>query len=468
MSILPSFDLQETIMANINLPDLSPDLRVLAVLFATAVITTLVFGLVPAIQTTHSGLIRPNRGEFDAGYGRARLRSTLVIVQATLCALLLILAGVAMRNEKRIASLDLGLDTRGVFSIQTSDTIIRRSVLDRLSSIPGTVSIGACIKLPLNFNWFDTFHITFVGENGEVPSIAFPVSPEYFAVYKIAVRGRKSPTKFSDVLSSGPQEGMEVVVSETAARRLFPSGDALGRTLETKDLDRTSGRTITHRFPVVGVASDSVYELYDSTGALKPNRAVVYWLASPTEKLVNHVNYGLMLIRMKGNPNAARLLLQKALEEAIPGEMHFKIFSAQEEMDKILYPYRALASITGFLGVIALLLTTSGVFGMLSYVVTQRRKEFGIRIALGAGKACVTGMVLRQSLQLTAAGSVLGALIALAVARVLSHSVQRIDFFDAGGYAAGVLLVIAAALAASWIPATRAVHVDPVRTPHCD
>jgi ABC-type antimicrobial peptide transport system permease subunit len=171
---------------------------------------------------------------------------------------------------------------------------------------------------------------------------------------------------------------------------------------------------------------------------------------------------------MKGNPDAARLLLQKTIEETTPGEMHYQIFSIQEELDRLLYPYRALAVIAVFLGTLAFLLTMSGVFGMLSYVVTQRRKEFGIRIALGSGKARVTGMVLRQSLRLAAAGSVLGALVALAVARVLARAIQRFDFFDAGGYAAGVLLVIAAALAASWIPVRRAVNLDPARTLHCD
>jgi ABC-type antimicrobial peptide transport system permease subunit len=115
-----------------------------------------------------------------------------------------------------------------------------------------------------------------------------------------------------------------------------------------------------------------------------------------------------------------------------------------------------------------LLLTASGIFGMLSYVITQRKKEFGIRIALGAGNARVTGMVLRQSLRLSIAGSLLGALVALGVARVLSHFIQKMDFFDASGYAVGVSVVIAGALAASWIPVRRAIKLDPARTLHCD
>jgi ABC-type antimicrobial peptide transport system permease subunit len=321
--------------------------------------------------------------------------------------------------------------------------------------------------MPLREQLPDFFRPKFVGENGTVEAACAvtPVSPEYFDVYKIAVRGRKVPTKVLDITHSAPPDGTEVVISETAARRLWPSGDALGRTIETKATDTTSGKTISSRFPVVGVASDSVYEIYDSTGALKPNRAVVYFLSPPIEK---NLLFGIIVVRMKGNPDAAHLLLQKTLEEMTAGETNFFISSARQELDNCLYPFRAVAAMAGFLGALAFLLTISGVFGMLSYVVTQRRKEFGIRIALGAGNARVSGMVLRQSLRLTAAGSVLGALSALAAARVLTRFTQRFDFFDAGGYAAGVLLVIVAALAASWIPASRAVNVDPARTLRCD
>ena len=457
-NIVPAVDMEADI-ASRNLPSFSPDLRVLGFLLAAALITTLVFGLVPAIQTTRSRVVPANRWEFDVGYTPARLRNALVVVQVTLCALLLILAGVAMRHEMRIASLDLGLDTRGVFWIGTSDQVDRQSVLSRLSSLPTIVLIGTSAFMPLREQLPDFFRPKFVGENGTVEAACAvtPVSPEYFDVYKIAVRGRKVPTKVLDFTHSAPPDGTEVVVSEEAARRLWPSGDALGQTLKVKGSDSRS--------PVVGVASDSVYEIYDSSGALKPNRAVVYFLSPPIEK---HIVFPIFVIRMKGNTKDARLLLQETLEETTSGEMYFYISSAEQEFDSYLYPFRAIAAIAAFLGALALLLTTSGVFGMLSYVVTQRRKEFGIRIALGAGKARVTGMVLRQSVRLAAAGSVLGAVAALVVARLLTRFAQRFILFDAGGYAVGVLLVVAAALAASWIPARKAVNLDPARTLRCD
>jgi ABC-type antimicrobial peptide transport system permease subunit len=110
----------------------------------------------------------------------------------------------------------------------------------------------------------------------------------------------------------------------------------------------------------------------------------------------------------------------------------------------------------------------SGVFGVSSYAVTQRRKEFGIRIALGAGEAGIMGLALRQSLRLAAAGAALGTLAALAVARVIAHTLTQMDLFDTAGYAGGVLVVMAAAVAAAWIPARRAVKVDPMVALRCD
>jgi predicted permease len=440
-----------------------PDFQVMAFLFTTAFFTTLIFGLMPAIQTTHSRLVAVNRGEFETGFRPARLRSILVIVQAALCTLLLIISATAMRSEIRVASLNLGLDTDGVFLIQTSEKINHQSVVDHVSSLSSMESIGACILPPMQWG-LANLHSTFVGENGEhaIKCMAVPVSPEYFDVYKIAVRGRKSPTKILDFMKSGPADGMEVVISETAAHRLWPSSDALGRTIETKGPD-PAGKFITSHFPVIGIAADSVFEF--STNSSKPDQTLVYFLAPPMEK---QLSLPTIAVRMKGNPDNANLLLQKELNDIASGDKQFKILPARQELDIYLTRYLLLAEIGGLLGAMALLMTVSGIFSMLSYVVTQRRKEFGIRMALGAGKTHVTGMVLRQSLQLAAVGSVLGVLIALAVGRVLAHSMIQLDLFDASGYTAGVLIVIFAALAASWIPVRRAVNVDPARTLHCE
>ena len=443
-------------MWSVGLWNASPDLRVLAFLLATAGIATLGFGLMPAIQASRSRLVEANRGEFATDYRPARLRSALVVAQVAVCALLLISAGVALRSERRLASQDFGADVRGVFTVtmnrsSTADKKLRQPVMERLLSLSRTAPLGACFLPPGSPSPWSKV----VSGNGTIDVPLNLVSPEYFGIYGVTIRGRNFSTAEAD--AGAPA----VIVSETAARRLWPRGDALGHTLNLKDSwVFQSGRTI-HSAIVIGIARDSIYSLFDPNGVDGPTRALLYF---PTGlKTKDRVS---LVVRMNGNPESARRAVEQAVEAVAPGEG--TVSSTQELLDRYSFPFRALAAISGFLGALALLLTVSGVFGVSSYAMTQRRKEFGIRIALGAGEVRVMGLALRQSLRLAAAGAAMGALAALAVARVIAHSLVQIDLFDMGGYAAGVVVVIAAALAAAWVPARRAVRVDPAVTLRCD
>jgi ABC-type antimicrobial peptide transport system permease subunit len=163
----------------------------------------------------------------------------------------------------------------------------------------------------------------------------------------------------------------------------------------------------------------------------------------------------------------ARRVIESAVDAVVPGAAD-QILSQEDVLASRLAPFRALFAIMGFLGGLALLMTLSGIYGVLSYLVGQRRKEFGIRIALGAEGKDVARMVFRQSLKLAGCGAALGALAAGGLARLIAHNMGAINVFDWGGYAGGVLVVIAAALAASWVPARRAVRIDPAVTLRCD
>jgi hypothetical protein len=318
-------------------------------------------------------------------------------------------------------------------------------MIERLSSLSMKAPLGACYIAPGSpLPWFKV-----VSGNGTVDVPTSVVSPEYFGIYGIPVRGRNFSVQEAD--AGAPV----VIVSETAARWLWPHGNALGQSLKLKDTWVFRGRTL-HSGIVIGIAGDSVFSLFNAAGAAHgPTRATLYFPMSLKAK--DHVS---LLARMNGNPESARRALEQAAEAVAPGEA--RVASTQEVLDRYLFPFRALASISGFLGALALLLTVSGVFGVSSFVAAQRRKEFGIRIALGAGSGRIMGLALRQSLRLAAAGAALGVLAALALARAIAHYLVQIDLFDLGGYAAGVAVVIIAALAAAWVPARRAVKVDPV------
>jgi predicted permease len=431
--------------------DLSPDFRALVFLLAAAGIATLAFGLMPAIQATRSSLVAANRGEFTNDYRPSRLRNALVVVQVTVCSLLLISAAISLRSERWMASQDLGLDPRGGFSVVAAEKF-RGPLAERLRSEPRVALVGAANLINLKAEA--------VGSGGPVWLPYMLVSPEYFDMYRVpVVRGRN----FSE--AEARAEADVAVISESAARKLWPGQEAVGRTVVVPQRQVMRGMTPWVRSAVViGVVRDAIYG-WDNEG--QPQRACLFFPTHPASKL------GVtLLVSMKSGMGIeqGRRIIESVVEEVAPGGTD-RVMSLEELQAARMSPFRALFAITGFMGGLALLMTLSGIYGVLSYLVGQRRREFGIRIALGAEGKDVGRMVFRQSLKLAAGGAVLGALAAWGVARILTHVLGPtgpIDVFDWSGYAGGILVVIAAALAASWVPARRAVRIDPAVTLRCD
>ena len=173
-----------------------------------------------------------------------------------------------------------------------------------------------------------------------------------------------------------------------------------------------------------------------------------------------------MLIRVKGDAPVARRGLEMTLEKAAPGAVD-EIIPVQDAVDGLIYPFRVAFWISSLLGGLALVLTVSGIYGVMSYVVTQRTREIGIRMALGATTADVTGIVLRQSMMMAGAGLLAGAFLALGVSRLLASvlsPVIMLDTFDRLANAGAIGLVLLASAAAAYVPSRRAAEVDPATT----
>jgi predicted lysophospholipase L1 biosynthesis ABC-type transport system permease subunit len=236
---------------------------------------------------------------------------------------------------------------------------------------------------------------------------------------------------------------------------LWPREEPLGQVIrQPQPGDR---RTVYRAAMVVGIARDVVYDIGSRADA-----ALVYFPTSPKAR-----NGSALLVRMRGDSAAARRIIEAAVEQVAPSAADM-IIPMDKALDLRFFLYRLVSRITGFLGGLALLLTVSGIYGILSYLVSQRKREFGIRMAMGAEAGGIAAMVLRQSLRLAAAGAVIGATLALGLAKLLAHAMQPITVFDPVAYAGGLLVVIAAALAAAWVPARRAVRVNPAVTLRCD
>jgi len=171
------------------------------------------------------------------------------------------------------------------------------------------------------------------------------------------------------------------------------------------------------------------------------------------------------LVRVKGDVEVARQALDTALAAVVSGAIS-EIHSMDEILTMQLYPFRAAYWVSSAVGVLALLLTPSGIYGVLSYLVSQRTKEIGIRVALGASTGSVAGLVLKQSLKLTGAGTAIGAIAALGVGYILASQLEvfMFDTFDGVAYGMSALLVVAASACAAYFPSRRAARIEPVTT----
>jgi hypothetical protein len=252
-----------------------------------------------------------------------------------------------------------------------------------------------------------------------------------------------------------------VVISQATARLFWPGRDALGETVQI-DAQRLP-RPGSSRLPpfssarVIGIARDAANGFVGN--GLDPT-----CLYFPTTTADDDAS---LLIAARGGKEAGRRLIQATLDRIAPDAAD-QLNPLDEVLATMRYPFRVAFWIASFLAGLALLLTISGVYGVMSYAVSQRSKEIGIRMALGADSAAVVWMVVEQSMRMAGIGAALGGAAALMVAPVFANQLQAIRPYEPIAYAVGLAVVIAAGLAAAVLPGRRAVRIDPVVTLRCD
>lgn len=426
----------------IRVAPLSPDWRVFGFMIVVAILSAVLFGLAPALQATGMNVMQAARGDFSSEYRPTRLRNALVITQVTICALLLICTGVLLRGAHHVAYLDTGMDTRPVVQIKIREKA-RQKVLDQLAAEP-VVELVAASSDPL-LTSFPTAGVSIVGVSGDglqrLPKAQYSfVSPQFFDVLAIPITAGRNFT---------PGETSVALVSQTAARQLFPNQDPLGQTIQL------AGDRLPHPVSasIIGIARDT----NAGWAGDDPDRTLIYLPSS-----VNTADT-VLLVRVKGDTEAARQRLDLTLDSGETGAVT-QIHKMQEFAAGRIYPYQAAYWVSASVGVLALLLTLSGIYGVLSYVVAQRTKEIGIRMAIGANRWTLVRMILRQSLKLAGIGTLTGALLAFGTARVLAFALVGVNVYDAVPYITGVLVVLAACVCAAYFPARRAAGVNPTVT----
>jgi predicted permease len=428
------------------------DWRVVSFLIGGAVISTLFFALAPALRATRLELVRAMHGEVVSGSRPRRTRGTLVTVQVTASVLLLICAAIFLRATLSSATVDPGIRTGDIVTVNVLNEQRRSAVLDLVRGDASVAAVAA--GWPGAVGGFPAF-----AEGASKSNATFRfVSPEYFGALGIdIVRGRG----FTDT-ERGANDTV-AIVSESAARDLWPSADAIGQLVRVEsDPERGAAElgpvpTYSRSLIVVGVARDVPgFRL----GGFRLSGAGVYVPISAEAERTS------LLLRVQGDAERARFGLVDRLAAIDPNMAQVATLQAFARAEAYILgiPFW----LTLVLGALALFLTLSGLFSVLSYVVEQRMREFGVRTALGATRSRIGALVLAQTARPVGIGILLGAgltagvaglLLATPAAETIGSVVRPLDPL---AYAAAVLCVIAACACAALVPALRAGRVDPV------
>jgi predicted permease len=454
--------LPPSLAALMRVVPLSFDYRVFGFALGVAAVTTLMFALVPALQASRQRLTDALHGQRSGTRAASRLRGALVIAQVAVSLVLVVTALTLAHNFTSLGAIDLGYDTRGVYSVNVRgrQTSLLPRLADVLSSDPRVAEVAIAGSNPMFVQSRDVAARPQQGpDRDHVPPPAVPtrytfVSPEYFTILRLPIlQGR--PFSGDEGRAAAPV----AIVSEATARAFWPEANPIGQSIA---IERANGRQVEEipgysEVTVVGVAADVV------SGLLVDGKDATH-MYLPTH--VRHEQASALLIRPRSAGDLRPEVLHELFRRTGADPETFEALPLDEMRQAQVYPLRAAAWIGGLLGAIALVLSISGLYGVLSYTLSQRTREIGIRMALGATAGSVVALVMRQSVRLAGIGAIAGVAIAFAALKFLSSLVQlkEVSLLNATPFAVALVLVLAATGLAAYQPARRATRVDPAET----
>ena len=418
-----------------------------------SVLAAVISGMLPALRTLRlnpAAVLKEEEARVSGGLHRSLLSKGLVVAQISLSLLLLISAGLFARSFKNEQRADPGFDPNHVLlaSYELAPTGYSRaqgitfdqSVLARLQALPGVESVTLADFSPLSF----TLHTDTVLPEGYVPqrheSMEIDraiVSPDYFQTMRTSLVAGREFTIHDDGHS---QE--VAIVNQEFCDRYWPGRDAIGRSI------KLYGDSLT----VVGVARNAKYRL-------------LHYAPAPTVYLPLYQNYRhevIIHLRVAGDPGAFAPIVEKTIDELNPDLPLFNLTTLKASMQFGSIFERLAATLAGSFGLLALVLSAVGIYGVVAFATRQRTHEIGIRMALGAQKSDVLKLVVGQGLKLTLLGIAVGIAGALIFSRMLTSMLYGIQPADALTFISVSLILTGVALVACYIPARRAAKVDPM------
>ncbi len=447
-----------------------PDFRILVFTLGVTVLTGVVFGLVPAFQTTRPDVGRVLKDEAGAvvGGGHAGLRKTLVVAQVALSLLLLIAAGLFLRSLKNLSNLGPGFPVERLvgFNIDPSlggytperSKIYYQQLTSALSSVPGVESAGlASMRILENDEWDSSMTVegyTPAKPEDRADPYMNQISPGYFATLGVPiVAGRDFRMTDDHEIKKGPEDDdwtpTTVMINEKFAKKFFPGRNPLGLHL---GFGRDPGTRTD--MEIIGIVKDIKYtNLRDEI----PEQAYVPYMGS------HFLGSMTVYIRTAVDPNLLMPTVREKVRELDPNLPIYALRTTETQISNSLVTERMIASLSTVFGFLATMLAVIGLYGVMSYTVAQRTREIGIRMALGAEQGNVVWMVMRDVLRLIGIGVVAGIPAALALTRVVESQLFGLTGHDPRTLAIATVALTVVACTAGYIPALRASRLDPMK-----
>jgi predicted permease len=436
---------------------LEPDMLVLGFTAAAAFLTTLLFGLLPALQAIRTDLI-PSLKNAPANRGRRwNTRDLIVAGQIALSVMLVICSVLVLRSLQRALTLNLGFQPAHAVSatvelrLQGYDKARSRrfdaALVARTASLPGIQAAGIINNFPLRIGEDNTV-VSRVDRPVPPPAqrlgaVVYNMSPGYLGAAGTRLLAGRDFNSRDEMEAPGV-----AIVNQAFVDRLYPNENPLGRHF------RTTLQADDPGFAIVGVVETGKYETLGEDPKPVIFRPIGQTGTSETT----------LVVRTAMPPAQATALLRKTILDLDPDLTVYSVGSLEEQLALPLFPAQAAAVVLGIFGFLAMVLAATGLFALVAYAVSRRTREIGIRMALGARAGLVLSSVLRRTLVLCAIGVCAGTLATLAAGRLLGAVLYGVSPRDPGAYTIAVLLMGLVTALACWQPAARAVRIDPSRT----
>jgi macrolide transport system ATP-binding/permease protein len=443
----------------------TPSLAVLGFAFLLSLITGVVFGVAPAWITSHSDPMDALRGAGRSTRDRGSLaRRSLVVLQVALSAVLLIGAGLLTQSLRNLENQKFGFEPQGRVIVRLNANLngykteklygLYRQIEQNLQQIAGVTGASYSLYSPMRGdNWSLSIHIEGHSPDERIGSSFDRVGPHYFdTIGTRLLRGRAIGEEDT------PASRQVAVVNEAFVRKFFPKEDPMGRHFGFGDA-RNAGD-----FEIVGITQDAKYQ--DAREPAYPTCFLPFLQMAKDPKLAFMLGshyIGDIELQVAGKPQNLDATVRRTLADIDPNLNVFDVITLSEQLTRNFNQDRLIARLTELFGLLALLLACVGLYGVTAYSVAQRTSEIGIRMALGANRGNVLGLVLRGALLQLGIGLAFGIAFALATARLMATQLYGVKSYDPVILGLAALVLAACSMIAGFVPARRAASIDPMR-----